>query len=290
MKKSVGNKIVGYVLTVALIAGSLSLSPLGIVEAKAAATVKNVNLNVDGNIAGLVKGQDDKGSKIYFGSKDTPLLWRMISTDKTAVPARGVVTLLADGSVGNQAFDDGSHLWSGTDSSDHADDADLCKWLNDDFLQGRFTDLERNPSIMQASYKDINESEYGRGDVQFQITPNQTIVVPSVEEVIGADYETSEGAADGANGWFSGREARKLKLSSGDKGYWLRTPGWYSSGMACAVLNTGYVDYDGTTIDNYPDDVRPVFKLNLSSVLFTSNASAGKGEFNIVDNASTDEI
>ena len=74
MQKKVVKKALSYLLTAVIIVGSISLSPLGIVEAKANVEVKNVNLNVGNSIAGTINptvggdGDNWVGSKVYYNN------------------------------------------------------------------------------------------------------------------------------------------------------------------------------------------------------------------------------
>lgn len=270
-KKTI-SKLCSYLLTAAMVVTGLTLSPMTTVKVQAAATTKNVNLNTgSGTIAGIKKGQDALGSKIYFGSERTPILWRVMSTDKPATDATGTVTLLADGAVDTRAYDPYAHYkWSGSD---------ICAWLNggtrsvsdgsgnsdystSGFLPTQFTDVEK--AAMESEYSNIVEQGYKSSDTY---TPNQTVVLPSVTE---------------ADSWFSSDNNRKLS------DWWrLRSPG-SENFCAAYVDENGSVNSGGRDVDS-SYGVRPAFNLNLEKVLFTSASGAKNSDFKETSDSSSNE-
>ncbi len=233
---------------------------------------KSINLNVDNRIPGIQKGQDDKGSKIYFGSNGiSPTLWRFISnvSSPKSVNTNASATVLANDKLPiDRKYDAQSHhLWGGVSENAIDDASDLCKWLNgytdeysaSNFLSNEFTATER--AAMCKTYSTQTESGSKEGDT---FTPDQTVVVPSVAEV-----ET----------WFSTPEQRELPSSTSNSlSWWLRTPG-DDDGKAAYVngLFNFFINKSGAAVST-EYCIRPAFQLDMSSVLFTSVKGEAKAD------------
>lgn len=195
---------------------------------------------------------------VYFGNRAdgaTPALYRVVARDS------GTITLFYDGAnIADErmAYDASLQNW---------ENSAICQWLNgDDFLNNTSVLTTAEKSAIKAQYSTIQDSVYippvetGVYTPADPVTPNQSIVLPSVEEV-----------QDGGT-WGLDTAARTV-----GEAWRLRTPG-YSDGTnhnAAFVGDNGIVHDIGDGIGNKGDN-RPAFKLNLSSILFTSAAVDGK--------------
>lgn len=195
---------------------------------------------------------------VYFGNRAngaTPALYRVVARDS------GTITLFYDGAnIADErmAYDASLQNW---------ENSAICQWLNgDDFLNNTSVLTTAEKSVIKAQYSTIQDSVYippvetGVYTPADPVTPNQSIVLPSVEEV-----------QDGGT-WGLDTAARTV-----GEAWRLRTPG-YSDGTnhnAAFVGDNGIVHDIGDGIGNKGDN-RPAFKLNLSSILFTSAAVDGK--------------
>ncbi len=180
--------------------------------------------------------------KIYFGKKadgNTPALYRVVAKDSHTM------TLFYDGdNITNSAMQ-----YDGSGEHKYWKDSYICQWLNgSNFLEDSsvFTNAEREAITV---YGDEEIAEIING---VSIYVNQKAVLPSMEEV-----------KDGGT-WNMNATVR-----SDVEGWWLRTPD--SSTRSAVVVRThGAIDVQ---ITFKPYNIRPTFKIDLESVLLTSNAS-----------------
>ena len=199
-----------------------------------------------------IYGAITTGQAIYFGkNKGTnPIKWRVMETEEDKV------TLISEYILEYRQYDPALYNnWSGSD---------ICKYLNSQesytdsgFLTTAFTTAEQG---YIEEYSNVQEHGYFKTDT---FTPNQKIVLPSVNEVKNG----------GSFGWKqdSDRVAQNAEGYSGNpiinKAWWLRSPRDFAF-TAAYVYFVGNVN-DGMVKDSF--GVRPALKLNLSSVvLFTS--------------------
>lgn len=254
MKKQVLKKGFSVTLCMVMMFSLVSVLPGNISKVLADTTpqTKNINLGTDC----ITAGQDNQGSKIYFGSNSTPILWRTMVKDSTSA------TLLSNEGLGTRDYDSsGHHYWSGSD---------ICKWLNstdiyasDGFLTSVFTLGEQvsiNP-YNPAGTMETDTTEYGPLPT---IQVDQNIVLPSVAE---------------ASNWFTSDSARADGMSS--LYWWLRSI-CQDTLYPAAVESEGGIAYAELYYE--ARSVRPAFKLNLSSVLFTSASGVSKSSFGVVEN------
>ena len=151
------------------------------------------------------------------------------------------MTLFMNGNIGNREFDSSSHkYWSGSDT---------CLYLNN-AADGFLSTLT---AVEQAAIPLYGTTETG----QFQtININQKIVLPSVDEV-------QDNGTWGLN---------SIARSHRDE-WWLRSPG--NSDHATLVSTAGFVLTPGDNVSRRYA-IRPVFRLNLTSVLLISDTVGGK--------------
>ena len=202
-------------------------------------------------------GSDWVGKTVYFGKNtlvahsdnngdNSPIPWRVMAEES------GVLTLLSDGSLGKRKYDSNKHNnWSGSDIAHYLNGTD--SYNGNGFLQSAFAVAERNAIL--SEYSTSPEETNG-----FFITPDQAIVLPAFSEVING----------GTWGWTQDSDR------SIDDLWWLRSPGNYVY-FAAYVNSGGAVDGNGYDVRS-PYAVRPAFKLDLSSVLFTSAASGASAK------------
>jgi hypothetical protein len=190
---------------------------------------------------------------IYFGSytggaSAGPIKWYVVENDGTTA------TLWTTTSMGKRKYNSTAdhHNWSGSD---------ICAWLNGTgsytatgFLPMAFDDAEQDAIATYGTTEDTNGHS--------GIIISQKIVLPSVAEI---------GNATATGTWGITQTTRGL----GDN-WWLRSPGGDNSNAAF-VSNDGHVSSAGSDV-YYEYFVCPAFKLNLSSVLFTSDASGASGK------------
>ena len=180
--------------------------------------------------------------KVYYGG----LLYRVMKAEPTNI------TLSADydnsaSSYGPIVIGPFTHAnWSGSY---------ICNYLNDT-VKKSFSNAER--AAMVAQYSQTQETGFSGS----AFTPNQTIVLPSYDEVKD-------------NGTWGMTTASREFYSS----WWLRTPGELTENAA--TENAAYVDSNGVISQKGAHvasvrRIRPTFKLNTSSVFLATDAANGK--------------
>jgi len=176
---------------------------------------------------------------VGFGGKE----WRVIGHDGTGVvSASNTLTLLAKTSFGTVAFSDGNNEYSGST------------------LQ----------TAMDSAYGGISN------------TKEKDLVIP--RDLAGGAANNAKDGMSGANVTGAGfwplsvSEANSVnsELRGLQSDWWLRSPGYYSVNAAI-VENNGIIYTNGYSVDS-SESVHPAFNLDLSSVLFTSDASGASAK------------
>ncbi|MFQ8638112.1 MAG: InlB B-repeat-containing protein [Acutalibacteraceae bacterium] len=227
--------------------------------------------NYDG--LAIVLGADHleggQASNVYFGnykqSSDgngsfnvDPVKWRVLSNTS------GSLFLLADQNLDVQKYHNIDNVdkitWEG---------CSLRKWLKGTFYNSAFSAKEQT-AIAETHVVNDDNPDYkteGGNDTKDKIfllsideASNSSLFPPTGYDCCQA---TNTAYVDNHSGM------------SNYPRWWLRGPGYYES-YAAHVTNFGYVNVYGHNIDNRFCAVRPVFNLDLSSVLFTSAAVGGK--------------
>ena len=254
-----------------------------------AGTGKAIQLVRDGEAANIIGGQT---SNVWFGgykqtsdgnggySKD-PIKWRVLQNkDKQ-------LFLLSDQNleVFKYHTDSEDVTWqkstmrswlNGYGATENNGGSNGIDYSSDNFIRSAFAPLEQgvisetevenedNPSsyisggedtkdkLFLLSIKESANTEYGFTDDYSRVSRNTAYVASGGK--IHAEYMEGEGAASI---------------------WWLRSPGLGSDHVA-DVLDNGFVNEGGCTVNEAFDTVRPAFNLNLNSVLFTSAAEGGK--------------
>ena len=203
---------------------------------------------------------------VYFGyveettvngsSKDgeytDAILWRVLEN------SGGEMTLLAEHYPSWRIF----HA-----SDNNYRDSDIRRWLGGNTVSGDTREFLAN--FQTAELAAINKQlayDSGTGVATAGVTTSTSgdyFWLPSIEEA-------------NSSAWFPDGDADRVSTqydTTNGVYWWLRSPGDYY-GYAAFVHNYGAVDPFG--VDVYVGNgVRPAFKLNLSSVIFTSAASGG---------------
>ena len=192
---------------------------------------------------------------VYFGQdhENNPGAWRVIGYDGNgAASARGDMTLLAAGSMGEAVFDNDCV------SIEYAP-SDLKTAI--DALAGKLTTEEnaavKKRTLTSGSHNGENTDCVAGGQVDnavfWPLSSKEAIAVNEDLRVVDPENPT----------WATSN-------------WWLRSPGSQAYNVA-VVDPDGSVHYSGYTIRHYRTrGVRPAFNLNLNSVLFTSAAVGGK--------------
>ena len=218
----------------------LTIVPMS--ESSAAIEISTPNLTAGANLS---------GTKVYFGSFNIlgipsaePILWHVVATDSDTA------TLWTSTNIGSRQYDPVSHNnWSWSE---------IAEWLNG---TGGFTGDGFLPTAFSAGERGAMVSEYGTANEPYDygtIDSRQTIVLPSVAEM---------GSGTGTGTWNINQANRTFS-----DGWKLRSPGSLHNSAAVVIADYGHV-YPAGTLVTIRGGVRPAFKLNLSSVIFTSAAS-----------------
>lgn len=209
--------------------------------------------NGGGNLQGnqLYFGKYDGGNNIGIGE----LKWYVVDTESPDKDGQPAITLwTGETYVAEREYDlEGHKNWSGSA---------LCGWLNNEFLANAFNNVEKETISLYGDTED---------GVHETIQIDQKILLPSVAEM-GFYNNTGE--------WKINKTTRGFFA-----GYSLRSPGNNWS-RAAFVYGDGFVDPGGDDVTRSGWAIRPVLKLPLDSLLFTSsatNGSSAKSEVEVGD-------
>ena len=217
--------------------------------------VAQVEIGIPGDFSD--GGGNLAGTQVYFGSytggaSTGPIKWYVVATDNAA----GTATLWTTTSMGDRPYgsDNTHHNWN---------ESEIELWLNGKshvrrpdfdftatgFLPNAFSALEQGGITAYGTTED--------GIHVSNINISQKIVLPSVAEM--------------GNGNATGDWGVDVNFRAFGDWWWLRSPGGDVSYAAIAI-HDGRVSGTGYDVDNQAA-VRPAFKLNLASVIFTSSVS-----------------
>ena len=247
----------------------------------AAGSGKAIQLVTSGAAANVLGAQQ---SNVWFGnykqSSDgaggynvDPIQWRVLSN------ADGKLFLLADRNLDVVRYNevDAAVTWA---------DCTLRKWLNgydghpydDTFIGSAFSEQELSA---------VADSELTNADSPFG-TPggNDTtdkVFLLSIAEAMNTDYgfednyDPSNTRIATNTGYVEngGHTGGGMNVVGAADYWWLRSPGRKGT-LVAIVCDDGELFYDGDTVVDNRVAVRPAFKMNLNSVLFTSAAVGGK--------------
>lgn len=269
----------------ALLAACLVMALLP-TAALATGTGKAIQLVSDG--AGNIGGR--QADNVYFGiyfqsngdTKD-PIKWRVLSN------ADGRLFLLSDQNLDVFQYhtDQEDVTWetstmrswlNGYDASKNTGGSSGTDYTTDDnFLNAAFSTNEQAAIAVTDVVNDDNP-DYGTDGGN---DTTDRIFLLSIAEASNSSYfpgisssRVSTNTAYVADGGKLG--SYMFEAGEGDR-WWLRSPG-FDNKMAASIDEEGGELYEGNPVYNNSFAVRPAFNLNLSSVLFTSAATADSGK------------
>ena len=275
---------IGALLAACLVMALLPTAALATDTGKAIQRVSNDSAD---NIGG---GQADN---IYFGTyqqssdgsggyNTDPVKWRVLSN------TGGQLFLLSDQNLDVFQYhtDDQENVtwetstmrsWlNGYGASSNAGGDNGTDYTSDNFLGSAFSDKEQ-AAIAQTTVVNGPNTDYGTDGGN---NTTDHIFLLSLAEVYNRSYSPDYL-------WFSTNTAYVAdggKLGSGMYGagendwWWLRSPGYDNTKAAFIEWEDGSPVADGDLVNDNRKAVRPAFNLNLSSVLFTSAATADSGK------------
>ena len=189
---------------------------------------------------------------VYFGQnhENKPAAWRVIGYDGSGVAGTaGNMTLLSAGNMGVVQFDD-----DGVNNEYAPSDLKIAI----DALAEKLT-TEENAAVKKRT---LTSGSYNGENTD-------CVAGAQVDNAVFWPLSTAEASAVNKDLRIVDKEHPSWASSY----WWLRSPG--SSDLAAAVRGVGDVHHGGyNVVIEY--GVRPAFKLNLNSVLFTSAAEHGK--------------
>ena len=223
-----------------------------------------------GDIAGAQQSNVYFGNYVQSGSGKDPVKWWVLENDGNQL------FLLSE-----QNLD--AYRYHNTETDITWAQSDIRAWLNDTvngFAGDAFSAGEL-AAIPQTDVVNDNNPEYGTAGGE---NTKDRVFLLSIAEATNTAYgftdnydntdtreatNTAYVASGGKTGTSLMSGAGKIDL------WWLRSPG-YSQSSAAFVNSIGNVISYGGGVYNFAVAVRPAFKINLSSVLFTSAAEGGK--------------
>ena len=269
MQKKIVKKALSYLLTAVIIVGSISLSPLGIVEAKANVEVKNVNLNVGNSIAGTINptvggdGYNWVGSKVYYNN----VLYRVL--DKNGLlhghsSKEDYLLLFAEDSGVEICFDQYGENCNWSTST-------IRTYLNgtgpNQFLEG-FTEKEREAI-------DTTRIEVSNTDRRSGVSGTDTFPTGSDDQIFLLDL------GDVGNEYYG------FVNNTGSSYTRKATHDWHLRSPGDSDTRAAYVQSNGKTTGNNDVSydsvyIRPAFNLNLSFIRFSLAGGVSKSSFDTV--------
>lgn len=194
------------------------------------------------------------GTADHNDSKE-PIKWRVLSINENDA------FLLADKNLDWQLYNEKRTgvFW---------ETCTLRGWLNNNFFQSAFSDIEQS-AIITTTVINADNPQYG---IAGGNTTSDKVYLLSPDETVNSNYGfTSDYAHDET------REAKNTVYAKdcgartvwaaeheGNGYWWLRSPGMYSN-AAAKVSSVGNVEFEGSYADGRNPAVRPVLHLNLAS-------------------------
>ena len=262
--RKAASRICSYLLTAAMVVTGLTLSPITTVEVQAAATTKNVNLNVGNSIAGIgnpTSGTNTSatswaGTTVYYGNKAYYVLDKdgnqgghSSMADHMLLLSKGVLE------ASGRNFDTSSSDWS---------ISAIRTALNGSGFYDGLTSTEKGAISKTTISSGNTRDDYNVGYPS--TSTDDHIFLLDLHDVQNTNYG------------FNTNDGTRQAADPNCVGYWwLRSPG-YNDERAASVNNNGFVNSVGDEMVPV-GTARPAFNLNLSSVLFTSASGASKSDF-----------
>lgn len=286
MRNSV-KRWIGALLAACLVMALLPTAALATDTGKAIQRVSDGAGNIGGRQADNVYfGTYQQSSNASGGYNTDPVKWRVLSN------TGGQLFLLSDQNLDVfQYHTEREYVtwetstmrsWlNGYDASSNAGGDSGTDYTSDNFLNTAFSTNEQAAIVETPVVNDDNkDEEYGtNGDGGNNTTDR--IFLLSIAEASNSSYfprysssRFSTNTAYVAGGGKSG--SGMFGANEADR-WWLRSPGSNNT-MAASIDEEGVELYAGNPVNNNSSAVRPAFNLNLTSVLFTSAATADSGK------------
>ena len=274
-------KIISLFLVLCLAAGLMPVVTL----AAAADTGKAIQLADSGTAANIGGGQADN---IYFGTyqqssngsggyNTDPVKWRVLANES------GKLFLISDQNLDVFRYHaekedvtwetSTMRSWLNGLAANQGDGEEAIDYSDDNFLDTAFSVREQEAIAETEVVNDDNPlygTEGGNNTVD-------KIFLLSIDEAENISYFADNNSRIATNTAYvaDGGKINSSRRDVGTADYWyLRSPALHAYDVS-RVYDNGYVDDFGDYV-NRPYTVRPVFNLDLSSVLFTSAAAGGK--------------
>ena len=277
----------------ALLAACLVMALLP-TAALATGTGKAIQRVSDGSTAGNISGR--QADNVYFGTyqqssdgrggyNTDPIKWRVLSN------ADGQLFLLSDQNLDMFQYHTEQEYvtwetstmrsWlNGYGASANTGGSSGIDYTDDNFLDTAFSAKEQAAIAEKTVVNDDNKDDeiYGTDGEGGNNTPDRIFLL-SIAEASNSSYFPGPGISNSRVSTNTAYVANGGKLGSGGENnwWWLRSPG-SNNMMAASIDEEGGELYAGNPVNDKSFAVRPAFKLNLSSVLFTSAATADSGK------------
>ncbi len=224
-----------------------------------------------------------EGNTYYF--KEEPIEWKVLTKDYEGT---GNTLIICDSIIQNKRFDD---------SSNNYKDSEIRAWLNNEFYNTAFTDMQK--AMIQTILVDNSVESTGyESNPYICENTNDKVFLPSYQEVVDSDYGFNKFASNNdpartmqtsdfnrASGGFYNDDSDGYY---GNGYWWLRSPGGGNSIGVRAVRDYGYVLNDYSAGFSYYG-VAPalVISQEVGTVLFGSYAQTVKEDSVTIDESIT---
>jgi len=196
--------------------------------------------------------------KYYDWFKFEPLQWRVLSN------TNGELFVIADKILDSRAYNQ-------VQTNVTWETCTMRTWLNNNFYNTAFNSTEQ-AKIETSTVVNANNPWYSTAGGN---NTSDKLFLLSSSEAMNPAYGFSASTGSDTARVAQGTDYAKsqgLNVNEGNAYWWLRTPG-YNSNNACYVNYGGYVGSNYVVINTHIG-VRPAFKINLSSDIFTSKAGS----------------
>jgi len=250
-----GRKLLGLLLCTIMIAGLLP-GTLSLARAEEEKAITGLGTGAITNPASGAGGW----SKVYFGSKDNPILFNVLTTNTSNF---GGTTMLLDCASILQylKFDNDGSPNTGAQKANEWAFSDIRTWLNGTFLTDRFTTVEA------SAIAESTKAGKGQGDgdgwsgVLGYAPLNQ-------EQVFLLDAVEATNTTYGFENKYTSSNTRIKKLNNSNDWWWLRSPDSNFGSYVGVVRSLGGLSF--SIVGSEDVGVSPALNINLSSVIFSS--------------------
>ena len=217
-------------------------------------------------------------SKVYFGSKEDPILFNVLQKKETVFSSEEKPTMLLD-----CAYNLANKRFSSNDSNTDWSSSEIRNWLNGDFKGSRFTTAEisaiaasskseKGPRDGNGYYYQYYDEDYGTvtSTLWWKALNGESIFLLDAAEATNTSY----GFAD----TDETSDTRIKKYGNTKTSWWLRSPG--SRWGVGFVYSSGSLSYD-PDISWMTYGVSPALNVDLSHVIFSSLISANSSIYKL---------